>query len=540
MRYVVPVLAAIVVSLAACGDDGDAPTPSPTVSASPSPAPTPWSGSADQSETCRFHLNSDNPNDPSHLSVGVVGDYLCWEQFPEAAEYVVEFIYAYTNCGATRRTQDIAETHPAGVAWTRLPELPLTGHPFLHKIVAGVVARDGEGQIVGEGGAGSRIEVNLSEFCGGPAPPPMPIPVGATPDGAWSDCPAVVSADLEAGLHVMDVESCGLVRIYEADDAYGMSWSPNGVYLAFLRNQGDVFPVNGTGAESDLFLIRADGSQGFQLTDSPGVREAPPVWSPDGSKLAYGVVLGSDPLGGYDLIVHDIGNGHRATVARDIPCLQSYEWVPSGDQIILSAGCGDDEPYAALLDLESGETLVIPGVDSVLAVQPNGDLVAFRCDPNDPGILYQRGLCIGRLDGSEPSFPLTLAAFPWRDTETSMQHDPIVAYDAEWTRDGSQLAILSSKQRGLFLLPADGGPGTTVDPWPYEFLYWAADDVVVTSGCKSSGVIPCGPSALTSYRLDTNETWEALIHSCGSGGGVWSLDGSQLAIIRKAKPGSCH
>ena len=529
MRYIAPLLVGIAVLLAACGDDGDAPTPSPAVSTSPTPVPSPPGVAADQSETCRFHLNPDNPNDPAHLSVGVVGEYLCWEQSPGAAEYVVELFYAYTNCDATSRTQDTAETYPAGVAWTRLRELPFRGL-FLHKVVAEVAARDDEGKIVGEGGAVGHIEVNLSELCGSPPPPPTPIPVGATPDGAWSDCPAVVSADLEAGLHVLDAESCGLTRIDEAPDAYGMSWSPNGVYLAFLKNQVDVFPVNATGAESDLFLVRADGSQAFQLTDSPGVRETSPVWSPDGSRLAYGIFPGSDPLGGSDLIVHDLGNGNRATIAPGISCLRSYKWVPSGEQIILSAGCGDDEPYVALLDLESGETSVIPGVESVLAVQPNGDLVAYGCDLNDPGILYRRGLCIGRLDGSELAWPITLAAFPWRDTGLFWPHDPIIAYDAIWTRDGSQLAIASSKPRGLFLLPAGGGPGTTVGDWLYSYLSWNADNVVVTSSCKSSGVIPCGPYALTSYRLDTKETWEALIFNCGSAGGVWSPDGSQLAI----------
>ena len=374
-----------------------------------------------------------------------------------------------------------------------------------------------------------------------PSPPPTvpipflsdyrsPTPGAVAPPGAWSDCPAVVSADLEEGLHVLDAESCGLTRIAEAPDAYGMSWSPDGVYLAFLRLQGLVQPVNAPGAESDLFLVRADGSQAFQLTDSPGIRETSPVWSPDGSKLAYGVVPASDPNGGHDLIIHTIGNGSTAKIAHDFPCLQSYIWVPSGDQVILSAGCGFDEQYVTLLDLDSGETSVIPGVQSVLAVHPYGDLVAFSCDLNDPEILERRGLCIGRLDGSELSSPVTLAAFPSFGTGSSARHDPIIAYAAVWIRGGFQLAILSSTQRGLFLLPAGGGPGSTVEDWVYSSLYWVTDNVVVASSCRFSGVVPCGPYVLTSYRLDTNESWEALIFNCGSAGGVWSPDGSQLAI----------
>jgi len=346
---------------------------------------------------------------------------------------------------------------------------------------------------------------------------------GVTPDGAWSDCPTIVSADLEVGLHVLDAESCGLIRVYEGDGAYGMSWSPDGTYVAFLRHQGDRLPIEASGAESDLFLVRADGSQVLQLTDSPGVRKTGPVWSPDGSRLAYGIVTDRNPREGHDLIVYTVGNGSTATIAQDLPCL-SYEWTSTGDDIVVSAGCHYRQQYVAVVDTDSGQTDIVPGVRSVLAVQPGGDLIAFRCDLPDTVNPFHMGLCIGRPDGSDISSPITRAAFPSRDAESHKLSDPIVALDAIWTRDGSELVFLTSTQRGrLFMLPADGGPGTTVDDWDYRSLYWAADDVIVTSSC-------CDPNALTSYRLDTGKSWEALIVECGGSGGVWSVDGSQLAM----------
>jgi Tol biopolymer transport system component len=60
------------------------------------------------------------------------------------------------------------------------------------------------------------------------------------------------------------------------------SWSPDGRSLVCEVTEDDGMVITG----SELYLIRADGSQRFQLTDTPDLIERWPSWSPDGTRIA--------------------------------------------------------------------------------------------------------------------------------------------------------------------------------------------------------------------------------------------------------------
>lgn len=63
-------------------------------------------------------------------------------------------------------------------------------------------------------------------------------------------------------------------------------WSPDGRYLAFVRELPDEKP--------QLYLLRADGGEAWKLTSLPnGVSQ--PVWSPDGRRIAFVSPTGGDP-----------------------------------------------------------------------------------------------------------------------------------------------------------------------------------------------------------------------------------------------------
>lgn len=61
------------------------------------------------------------------------------------------------------------------------------------------------------------------------------------------------------------------------------SWSPDGRWIAFVRADDDGHQVT----SSDLFAVRADGSERIRLTDTPNRLETNPTWSPDGTRIAY-------------------------------------------------------------------------------------------------------------------------------------------------------------------------------------------------------------------------------------------------------------
>ncbi len=66
-------------------------------------------------------------------------------------------------------------------------------------------------------------------------------------------------------------------------------WSPDSKQIVYMVSAEDGHTVLTT----DLFLINADGTGKTRLTDTPDVIEAYPIWSPDGTRIAYVNDIGS-------------------------------------------------------------------------------------------------------------------------------------------------------------------------------------------------------------------------------------------------------
>jgi hypothetical protein len=64
-------------------------------------------------------------------------------------------------------------------------------------------------------------------------------------------------------------------------------WSPGGERLVYL---GDIQDDGEDVTAADVFVVNADGSGGTQLTHTPDQVEDYPVWSPDGTRIAYSTV----------------------------------------------------------------------------------------------------------------------------------------------------------------------------------------------------------------------------------------------------------
>ena len=84
------------------------------------------------------------------------------------------------------------------------------------------------------------------------------------------------------------------------------------------------------GARGDIFTVPAQKGAIRNLTDSTGVHERDPAWSPDGKWIAYF----SDWSGEFDLYLRPQTGGDEVRVTTDADCYR-YEpvWSPDSKKV---------------------------------------------------------------------------------------------------------------------------------------------------------------------------------------------------------------
>jgi hypothetical protein len=69
--------------------------------------------------------------------------------------------------------------------------------------------------------------------------------------------------------------------LFTIEDARAPQWSPDGSRIAFMRDTDDGHVITG----SDIYVVRADGSELTRLTATEEHYEMYPQWSPDGRQI---------------------------------------------------------------------------------------------------------------------------------------------------------------------------------------------------------------------------------------------------------------
>lgn len=130
-------------------------------------------------------------------------------------------------------------------------------------------------------------------------------------------------------------------------------WSPDGESIAY---DGFPFPVDEANFAISIWVIHADDSDPRQLTHD--ALDVEPVFSPDGTKIAFGRITGDSPDGQLEgiYVIKADGTGLREVVAPRAG-LEHPDWSPDGRSITFNIA--PENPAAA----DSG---------SILAVRPDG------------------------------------------------------------------------------------------------------------------------------------------------------------------------
>ena len=197
----------------------------------------------------------------------------------------------------------------------------------------------------------------------------------------------------------------------------GPALSPTGTRAAFE-------------ARGDIITVPAEKGDVRNLTQSPGVHDRGPSWSPDGAKIAWL----SDASGEYELMIGDpAGTAKpRAVALPSTAYFSSLDWSPDGKQMLLA----DNHRNLWVMDVASGK---FTSVDTDMYPDPSRDFEAVWA-PDSKWIAYAKGL---------PSHLRAIFVYSFADGKARQITDGLAdsispAFDAS----GKYLYFLSSTDYG--------------------------------------------------------------------------------------------
>lgn len=149
-----------------------------------------------------------------------------------------------------------------------------------------------------------------------------------------------------------------------------------------------------------MYVMNADGSEPVRLTDTTG-DEFTPKWSPVGDRIVFGFDDGADPDWRSGVVVVNAdGSGWTELFVRENERVDFPLWSPDGSRIaftiftaegprpyVMDADGGDptmlrDEPGVALSWTPDGRRIVVAG-----AVDGEGDILTIRPDGSGARVL---------------------------------------------------------------------------------------------------------------------------------------------------------
>ncbi len=216
-----------------------------------------------------------------------------------------------------------------------------------------------------------------------------PRPIAATSDGGWPNDPAWspdgsriaysrASRNSEGfqvnHIYAVNADGTQKAQLTSDDDVrdYSPSWSPDGDNLVFNRTSGRGRDPGGHRIDHDVYVVTMDakGKRQTALTVG-GAREASPVWSPDGTQIAY--IVGST------VVVADTDGTDARPVVSGAYMFGGLSWSPDGTRLAFTQGDRQDGAIA-IVAVDGGNEHVLtdmPGQHRAPSWSPDGQLVAF-------------------------------------------------------------------------------------------------------------------------------------------------------------------
>lgn len=259
------------------------------------------------------------------------------------------------------------------------------------------------------------------------------------------------------------------------------------------------------GPVSQVFVVEPDGAM-RQVTGlaSGSVGASLPVWSPDGTGLAFGppkTGAGPNPVLS---VVNADGSGERVIGVLGDEFGVPHRWSPDGQSLLWSDLDAVDGAAMWLADVATGEVTHL------------GEGQIPRWLPDGRSFSFHRG-----VEGRNPSNPAALTEVIYTmSLESGEVRELATASDVIWSPDGSAMLLQYGTDR-VVLADADGS--NPRDLVRGSSPVWSPDgtQIVFTYDHNHDGL-----PILAAVDRDGDELWSGVVGSSPT----WSPDGSRLAV----------
>jgi Tol biopolymer transport system component len=266
---------------------------------------------------------------------------------------------------------------------------------------------------VGGGDGGSRIESIEPDGTGRHVVFPGDSPVhysriAFSPDGTRIAFDNFLEGDY--GIETADPDGSDIVRLTDGVNDSWASWSPDGTKILFSSTRYDPSIGQCTpgdphefGCPTDIYVMGADGSNVTRLTDDP-LPEFMPVWSPDGSRIAF--VREADPVPAAFTGIYTMnpdGSDVKRVSSSDGGSDFWPSWSPDGSRIAFAAIRKEDWGIWVVNADGSNEQPILGGAIGYVknpVWSPDGSLIAFVGNPSIDDYSPDDALYVMRPDGT--------------------------------------------------------------------------------------------------------------------------------------------